>query len=70
MIMATIMMTGRMNMTGTTDLGVKIVKMTMKTTVMKMEMTRMMSMRTWAMRTIEIMTGMKSSSDEKKQTDL
>ena len=54
MIMATIMMTARMNMMGTMDLGVKIVTMTMKTTVIKMGMTRMMALK--AMRTIEIMT--------------
>ena len=72
--MAMIMMTARMNMTGTTDLGVNIAKMAMKTTVMNMKMTRMMTMRTWAMKTIEIMTGMRSSSssssDERKQAGL
>ena len=57
-------------MMGEMDWGVKIVKMTMKTTVMKMGMTRVMTMRSWATRTIEIMMRMRSSSrDEKKLTD-
>ena len=54
----TTIMTARMNMT-----GVKIVKMTMKTTVVKMRVTRMM---TWATKIMPGMRSSSSSSNEKK----
>ena len=71
-MVATIMMTAWITLTGTMDLVVKIVKTTMKSTVMKVGMTKMMTMRTLAIRITEITTGMRSScsSDEKKQTDM